>query len=108
MQPAANHRGRSPGGRGLRRMFKAGCWRWLRGDKPAPLFLSFAKRKLKQENDFLRGVSRLQSKGLPRSFPGCRTMTHLPTSGFGSRRAFLAQAGGGFGALALASLLADE
>jgi hypothetical protein len=35
-------------------------------------------------------------------------MTHLSTSGVRSRRAFLAQAGGGFGALALASLLADE
>src|SRR5687768_8813394 len=35
-------------------------------------------------------------------------MNGLPNSGIGSRRAFLAQAGGGFGAIALASLLANE
>jgi uncharacterized protein DUF1501 len=35
-------------------------------------------------------------------------MTYLSTSGVRSRRAFLAQAGGGFGALALASLLNEE
>src|SRR6185312_3494047 len=32
----------------------------------------------------------------------------FPTSGIRSRRSFLAQAGGGFGALALASLLSDK
>ena len=35
-------------------------------------------------------------------------MPHFPPAGFGSRRSFLAQAGGGFGALALASLLNDD
>lgn len=35
-------------------------------------------------------------------------MTHPSVSGIRSRRAFLAQAGGGFGALALASLVSDE
>src|SRR5262245_48772197 len=35
-------------------------------------------------------------------------MTHLPNSGVRSRRAFLAQAGGGFGAVALASMLSEE
>src|SRR5262245_58820236 len=35
-------------------------------------------------------------------------MNRLPDSGTASRRAFLAQAGGGFGMLALASLLAED
>jgi len=35
-------------------------------------------------------------------------MSQLPISGVRSRRAFLAQAGGGFGAVALASLLSEE
>src|SRR5262245_19756833 len=39
---------------------------------------------------------------------GYRTMTPTPNSGVRSRRMFLAQAGGGCGAVALASLLGDE